>query len=80
VANPVGTILSAAMMLRESFGLKREAEWIESAVDRLFANGIRTPDIAGPGTRRVGCIEFGEKLRAEMATPVEGKQRSSHGV
>ena len=67
VANPVGTILSASMMLRESFGLQREAEWIESAVDRLFLNGIRTPDLAAPGTTRVGCVEFGERLRAEMA-------------
>jgi 3-isopropylmalate dehydrogenase len=67
VANPVGTILSASMMLRESFGLLREAEWIESAVDRLFTNGIRTPDITEPGTTKVGCIEFGERLRAEMA-------------
>jgi 3-isopropylmalate dehydrogenase len=67
VANPVGTILSASMMLRESFGLHREAEWIESAVDRLFLSGIRTPDIAEPGTTRVGCSEFGERLRAEMA-------------
>ena len=67
VANPVGTILSASMMLRESFGLQREAERIESAVDRLFANGIRTMDIAEPGTTKVGCTEFGERLRAEMA-------------
>jgi 3-isopropylmalate dehydrogenase len=70
VANPVGTILSASMMLRESFGLRREAEWIESAVDRLFMNGIRTPDIAAPGTTRVGCNEFGERLRAEIAHSV----------
>src|SRR3974390_2331846 len=62
VANPVGMILSGAMMLRESFGLKGGAEWIESAVDRLFANGIRTPDTAEPGTTKVGCVEFGEKL------------------
>jgi 3-isopropylmalate dehydrogenase len=67
VANPVGTILSATMMLRESFGLKQEAAWIESAVDRLYASGIRTPDLAEPGTTRVGCNEFGERLRAEMA-------------
>jgi 3-isopropylmalate dehydrogenase len=67
VANPVGTILSASMMLRESFGLHREAEWIESAVDRLFLNGIRTPDIVEPGTTKVGSGEFGERLRAEMA-------------
>jgi 3-isopropylmalate dehydrogenase len=68
VANPVGMILSATMMLRESFGLKREAEWIESAVDRLFANGIRTPDTVEPGTTKVGCIEFGERLQAEMTS------------
>lgn len=67
VACPVGTILSACMLLRESFGMKREAERIESAVDRLFVNGIRTPDIVEPGTTRVGCNEFGERLLAEMA-------------
>jgi 3-isopropylmalate dehydrogenase len=74
VANPVGMILSAAMMLRESFGLKREAEWIESAVDRLFANGIRTPDTVEPETTKVGCVEFGEHLLAEMAA---SKRKSS---
>ena len=67
VANPVGMILSAAMMLRESFGLKREAEWIESAVDRLFSKGIRTPDTVEPGTTKVGCVEFGERLQTELA-------------
>jgi len=67
VANPVGMILSASMMLRESFGLAREAEWIESAVDRLFASGVRTPDTVEPGTAKVGCIEFGDRLHAEMA-------------
>jgi len=74
VANPVGTILSASMMLRESFGLQREADRIESALDRLFANGIRTPDITEPGTTRVGCSEFGERLRAEMA----GSRKNQH--
>lgn len=67
VANPVGMILSAAMMLRESFSMKREAEWIESAVDRVFASGIRTPDTVEPGTMKVGCIEFGERLQVEMS-------------
>src|ERR1700676_3258246 len=62
VANPVGTILSASMMLRESFGFTQEAEWIESAVDRLFASGIRTADIAEPGTTTLRCSEFGERL------------------
>ena len=67
VANPVGMVLSAAMMLRESFGLKHEAGWIESAVDRLFLAGIRTPDTVEPGTNKVGCIEFGERLQVELA-------------
>ena len=71
VANPVGMILSAAMMLRESFGMKREAEWIESAVDRLFASGVRTPDTVEPGTTKVGCIEFVERLRRELLGTLE---------
>jgi 3-isopropylmalate dehydrogenase len=79
VANPVGTILSASMMLRESFGLFHEAAWIESAVDRLFSNGIRTPDIVAPVTTRVGCREFGERLRVEMASSGVAAQRHRSG-
>lgn len=80
VANPVGMILSAAMMLRESFGMKREAEWIESAVDRLFAAGIRTPDTVEPGTTKVGCVEFAERLCAEMAAASQRQQRVKPGA
>jgi 3-isopropylmalate dehydrogenase len=75
VANPVGMILSATMMLRESFHMKREAEAIESAVDRLFANGIRTPDTVEPGTNKVGCVEFGERLCAEMKSNSQRSKR-----
>jgi 3-isopropylmalate dehydrogenase len=71
IASPVGTILSASMMLRESFGLRQEAEWIESAVDRLFVQGIRTADIAEPGATPLRCSEFGERLHAEMLETVE---------
>jgi len=78
VANPVGMILSAAMMLRESFGLKSEAEWIESTVDSLFTKGIRTTDTAEPGTTKVGCIEFGERLCAEMSVASHRNLSSSH--
>jgi len=80
VANPVGMILSGAMMLRESFKLNREAEWIESAVDRLFTKGIRTPDTVEPGTTKVGCIEFSEQLCAEMAAASQRNQSSGHGA
>lgn len=47
VANPVGTILSAALLLRLSLGLEREAAWIEAAVDRALARGARTRDLGG---------------------------------
>ncbi len=80
VACPVGQILSASMMLRESFGLAREAEWIESAVDRLFSRGIRTADIAGPGATTVGCSEFGERLHAEMLGALDHRERYGQSV
>jgi len=79
-ANPVGMILSASMMLRESFGLKREAEWIESAVDGLFVQGIRTPDTYESGTTKVRCSEFGEKLHREMVNAKESERRSGKGA
>jgi 3-isopropylmalate dehydrogenase len=53
-ANPVAQILSAAMMLRESFGLDAEASRIEDAVDTVLASGVRTADVAGPRSRVVG--------------------------
>ena len=71
VASPVGTILSASMMLRESFGLKQEAAWIESAVDRMFSEGIRTADMVEPGVTPLRCSEFGERLHAVMMETVE---------
>jgi 3-isopropylmalate dehydrogenase len=70
VASPVGTILSASMMLRESFGLKQEAEWIEAAVDRMFSQGIRTADMVESGVTPLRCSEFGERLHAEMIETV----------
>ena len=80
VACPVGTILSASMMLQESFGLKQEADWIKSSVDRLFLQGIRTADIAEPGMTTVGCSEFGERLHVEMLGALDHHKRSSRGV
>jgi 3-isopropylmalate dehydrogenase len=65
-ACPVGAILSAAMMLRESFGLRREADWIEAAVDRALALGYRTPDIAEPHTQVVPGSAFADAIRKAM--------------
>ena len=59
VANPLGTILSVAMLLRYSFDLPAEADAIESAVEKVLDAGLRTGDIYRPGTTRVSCTEMG---------------------
>ena len=59
IANPIGTILSAAMMLRYSFDLAAEADAIEAAVSRVLDAGYRTGDIFSPGCKKVGCTEMG---------------------
>lgn len=65
-ANPLATILSAAMMLRYTFGLSEEANAIETAVKAVLAKGYRTPDIATEGTKVVGTKEAGALVRAEI--------------
>jgi 3-isopropylmalate dehydrogenase len=80
VACPVGSILSAAMLLRESFGLADEAGWVESALDRLFAQGVRTVDIAEPNSSVVGCSEFGERLKAEILIARRQSARKGSGA
>jgi 3-isopropylmalate dehydrogenase len=52
IANPIGTILSSAMMLRHSFKLEVEAKSIEKAVDEVITNGARTADLGGKLTTR----------------------------
>ncbi|MDR1272692.1 MAG: 3-isopropylmalate dehydrogenase [Clostridiales Family XIII bacterium] len=61
-ANPIATILSAAMMLRYSFSLEKEASAIEAAVSDFLAAGYRTPDIAAEGTEQVGTKRAGELI------------------
>jgi 3-isopropylmalate dehydrogenase len=62
IANPLATVLSAAMLLRHSLKLEAEAQAIEDAVDRVLAQGYRTPDIAAPGSGTVGTEEMGERV------------------
>jgi len=62
IANPIATILSAAMMLRYSFDLDKEADAIENAVRKVLADGYRTVDIYTEGTKKVGCSEMGDLL------------------
>lgn len=59
VANPLATILSAAMMLRFSLNQAEAADRIEAAVKKVLAQGLRTPDIWSEGTTRVGTSEMG---------------------
>ncbi len=61
-ANPAGTILSAAMMLRYAFGLHAEADAVEQAVNWVLEEGLRTPDLAREGDAVVGCKEFGKAV------------------
>src|ERR1700691_4278027 len=66
VACPLGAIFSATLMLRESFGLNAESQWIEDAVASALEKGYRTTDIAEPGDRVVGGSEFTAKIRSEL--------------
>ncbi len=62
IANPLATILSAAMMLRFSLNLPAEADRIEAAVKKVLAQGLRTPDIYEAGTTKVGTAEMGDAV------------------
>jgi 3-isopropylmalate dehydrogenase len=66
IANPVGTIMSVAMLLRHSFGLNVEAEAIEKAVGGAIADGARTPDIAAPGAKVFSTREVGDAILARL--------------
>ncbi|HKM17896.1 MAG: 3-isopropylmalate dehydrogenase [Firmicutes bacterium] len=72
-ANPIATILSAAMMLRYSFDLEQEAQAIEDAVTRVLDAGCRTGDIMSPGMKLIGCSEMGRLLQeaVELLQPSE---------
>lgn len=67
VANPLATILSAAMMLRYTFGLEEQALRVENAVKKVLAQGYRTGDIYERGTNKVGTKEMGDAVLAALA-------------
>ena len=70
IANPIGTILSAAMMLRYSFDLEEEAACIENAVSAVLDQGYRTADIMpenpGPDCKKTGCVEMGRLIAQHL--------------
>ncbi|MBQ7930865.1 MAG: 3-isopropylmalate dehydrogenase [Clostridia bacterium] len=67
LANPIGTILSAAMMLRYSFDMPEEADAIENAVSAYLDEGYRTADIMSEGMTKVGCRECGDIILSCLA-------------
>ena len=66
IANPIGSILSTAMMLRLSFGLEEEATAVESAVDRVLLEGYRTSDISGDGGNLVNTSTLGDVISGNI--------------
>lgn len=66
IANPIATILSAAMMLRYSFDLDKEADAVENAVKQVLKEGYRTIDIMSAGCKQVACSEMGDLLAEKI--------------
>ncbi len=62
IANPIATILSAAMLLRYSLDLDKEADAVEAAVKQVLKDGYRTGDIYSEGTQKVGCTQMGNLI------------------
>jgi 3-isopropylmalate dehydrogenase len=62
VANPIGTIASAAMLLGDGLGLREEAAAVTKAVEKTLASGLRTADIAAPGSASVGTTVFADAV------------------
>lgn len=62
IANPIATILSAAMMLRYSFDMDKEADAVEKAVDKALKDGYRTGDIMSDGMKKVSCSGMGDVI------------------
>ncbi len=66
LANPLATILSVAMMLRYTLNQEQWAQRIEKAVRHVLAEGLRTPDIAEPGSRKIGTQAMGDAVVAAL--------------
>lgn len=66
IANPIATILSAAMMLRYSFDLDKEADAVEKAVQKALTDGYRTSDIWSEGCEKVGTTKMGDLVAAAI--------------
>jgi 3-isopropylmalate dehydrogenase len=74
-ANPSGTILCISLLLRERFGLPEAADAVERALDSVLAAGIRTADIAEPGSRTAGGSQFTKEVLARLQ---QGARAAEH--
>jgi 3-isopropylmalate dehydrogenase len=74
IANPLGSILSVAMMLRMTLNRSEDADLLEKAVDVALAGGARTADIAEPGARKLSTVEMGDAVLSAL-DKVAGKER-----
>jgi 3-isopropylmalate dehydrogenase len=79
LANPLATILSAAMMLRFTLNQPEAAGRIEAAVGHVLASGLRTADIASPGTTQVGTRTMGDAVVAALAASRGAKTITTKG-
>jgi 3-isopropylmalate dehydrogenase len=75
IANPLGSILSVAMMLRITLNRPEDADLLEKAVHAALASGARTADIAGPGARKLSTVEMGDAVLSEL-DKVVGRERA----
>ena len=66
IANPMGQVLSFAMLLRHSFGMAEDAALIEQACVNVLASGLRTADVMAPGTAQVGTAVMGQSVLREL--------------
>src|SRR3984957_17727171 len=80
IACPLGAIFSAVLMLRESFGLELEAQWIEAAIDHVLDHGFRTLDISEPSARNLTASEFTGHIRAALHDALVHSERYGWGV
>jgi 3-isopropylmalate dehydrogenase len=74
IANPLGSILSVAMMLRMTLNRPDDADLLEKAVHSALANGARTADIAEPGAKKLSTVEMGDAVLNALEK-VAGKER-----
>ncbi len=77
IANPLGAILSVAMMLRHTFALSKEAECVEAGVIAVLKGGLRTPDLAREGERTVTTEDMGEKIAEFVRLAANASSRAT---